>query len=225
VLKKSILVIFLVLFIDQAVKIWIKTTMFLGEEYNVLGSWFIIHFTENYGMAFGMEFAGNYGKLALSIFRIVAVGFIGWYIYKLTCKPNIKTGLIVSLSLIFAGAVGNIIDSAFYGMIFNDSYFQVAELFPEGGGYGSFLHGKVVDMLYFPIIQGHYPQWFPFWGGQVFEFFQPVFNISDASITTGVLMLLVFSKRYFPKQSKDQDSVSVLEDGKPDQAESVGSNQ
>lgn len=176
--------------------------MFLGQEYHVLGNWFIIHFTENKGMAFGMELAGNYGKLFLSIFRIIAVGAIGWYIYKLTTKPNIKTGLIISLSLIFAGAFGNIIDSAFYGMIFNDSLFHVAEFMPDGGGYGNFLHGEVVDMFYFPIIQGHYPQWFPFWKGEEFIFFRPVFNISDASITTGVLMLVVFQKRYFRKSAE-----------------------
>lgn len=176
--------------------------MFLGQEYHVLGNWFIIHFTENNGMAFGMEFAGIYGKLFLSIFRIIAVGAIGWYIYKLTTKPHIKTGLIISLSLIVAGAFGNIIDSAFYGMIFNDSFFRVAEFMPDGGGYGSFLRGKVVDMFYFPIIHWHYPQWFPFWEGEEFIFFRPVFNISDASITTGVLMLVVFQKRYFRKSAE-----------------------
>lgn len=178
--------------------------MFLGQEYHVLGNWFIIHFTENKGMAFGMEFAGNYGKLFLSIFRIIAVGAIGWYIYKLTIKPNIKTGLIICLSLIFAGAFGNIIDSAFYGMIFNDSLFHIAEFMPDGGGYGNFLHGEVVDMFYFPIIQGHYPEWFPFWKGEEFIFFRPVFNISDASITIGVLMLVIFQKRYFRKPAESK---------------------
>jgi signal peptidase II len=223
VLKKSLLVVFLVLLIDQALKIWVKTHMFLGEEIQLIGDRGVIHFTENYGMAFGMEFAGNYGKLFLSIFRIIAVGFIGWYIYKLTDKPGIKTGLIVSLSLIFAGAVGNIIDSAFYGMIFNDSFFQIATLFPDGGGYGSFLHGKVVDMLYFPIIQTHYPQWFPFWGGEEFIFFRPVFNISDASITTGVLMLVVFQKRYFKKQADNKDVASQEKEEQPDAV--ISSNQ
>lgn len=178
--------------------------MFLGQEYHVLGNWFIIHFTENKGMAFGMELAGNYGKLFLSIFRIIAVGAIGWYIYKLTTKPNIKTGLIICLSLIFAGAFGNIIDSAFYGMIFNDSLFHVAEFMPDGGGYGNFLHGEVVDMFYFPIIQGHYPEWFPFWKREEFIFFRPVFNISDASITIGVLMLVIFQKRYFRKPAESK---------------------
>lgn len=193
--------------------------MFLGQDYHIFGNWFIIHFTENNGMAFGMEFAGNYGKLFLSLFRIIAVGFIGWYIYKLTFKPNIKTGLIISLSLIVAGAFGNIIDSAFYGMIFNESFFQVAELFPDGGGYGTFLHGRVVDMLYFPIIQSHYPQWFPFWGGEEFEFFRPVFNISDASITTGVLMLIVFQKRYFHKYPTNNIISEPVREGNPNNSD------
>jgi signal peptidase II len=219
VLKKSLLVIFLVLFIDQAVKIWVKTHMAQGDEIvlfsnwasqvqklhdgvlnpNVNSSFARLHFTENNGMAFGMEFEGNYGKLFLSVFRIIAVCAIGWYLFTYSKKKKITLGLAISLSFIFAGAIGNIIDSAFYGMIFNDSYFQVAQFMPDGGGYGSFLHGKVVDMLYFPIIQGHFPQWFPFWKGEDFEFFRPVFNISDASITTGVLMLVVFQKRYFRK--------------------------
>jgi len=204
VLKKSFLVIFLVLFVDQVLKFWIKTNMYLGQEYHVFGNWFIIHFTENNGMAFGMEFAGNYGKLFLSIFRIIAVAVIGWYLFSKAKKKEITTGLAISLSFIFAGAIGNILDSAFYGMIFNDSYFQVAQLLPEGGGYGSFLHGKVVDMLYFPIIQSHYPGWFPFWQGEEFIFFRPVFNISDASITTGVILLILFQKKYFRKLTENK---------------------
>ena len=206
-LKKSILIIFLVLLVDQVVKIWIKTTMQLGEEYHIFGNWAIIHFTENNGMAFGMEFAGNYGKLFLSVFRILAVAAIGWYLYSLTKKKESSFGLILSVSLIFAGAIGNIIDSAFYGLLFSDSSFQVAEFMPDGGGYGTFLHGKVVDMLYFPIINGHFPQWVPFWGTEEFVFFRPVFNLSDTSITIGVIALILFQKRFFKKEeeiSKDE---------------------
>jgi signal peptidase II len=212
VLKKSLLIIFLVLLLDQALKIWIKTHMFLGQEYTVFGNWFIIHFTENFGMAFGMEFAGNYGKLFLSIFRILAVTVIGWYMVSLTKKKDTPFGLILSISLIFAGAVGNIIDSAFYGLIFNDSLFQVAQFMPEGGGYAGFLYGKVVDMFYFPIIQGHYPQWFPFWGGEEFIFFRPVFNLSDTSITFGVLILILFQKKFFRKHNEENEANEIASD-------------
>ena len=198
-MKKAALIILLVLIADQIFKIWVKTNMSIGQEFNILGSWFIIHFTENEGMAFGMRFGGDFGKLLLSIFRIVAIFAIGWYLFRII-KTNGKTGLILSLSLIFAGALGNIIDSAFYGMIFNESKFhEVAVMFPAEGGYNSFLHGKVVDMLYFPIIKGFYPSWFPFWGGDDFIFFRPVFNIADSSITTGVFILIFFQKRFFKK--------------------------
>ena len=193
-LKKSLLIIFLILFIDQAVKIWIKTNMYIGQEYSVFGNWFIIHFTENEGMAFGMKFGGEYGKLMLSIFRIIAVGGIGWYLYKLI-KENADKLFIISMSLIFAGAVGNIIDSVFYGLIFSESYFNVAQFMPAEGGYGSFLHGKVVDMLYFPIISGNFPDWFPIWKGEEFLFFRPVFNIADSAISIGVVLLIIFQKR------------------------------
>jgi len=173
--------------------------MTLGQEFPVFGNWFLIHFTENEGMAFGMSFGGEFGKLLLSIFRIIAVIAIGWYILKLIGQ-NEKKGLIISLSLIFAGALGNIIDSAFYGMIFSSSKFhELAVLFPPEGGYSSFLHGKVVDMFYFPIIRGNYPTWFPFWGGQDFIFFRPVFNIADSSITIGVFILIFFQKKFFKK--------------------------
>jgi len=189
-----------IVLIDQLTKVLVKTSMTLGQSIPVLGDWFIIHFTENYGMAFGLEFSGEYGKLLLSIFRIVAVVFIGWYLARLIKRP-IKKGLIFAISLIMGGAIGNIIDSSFYGLIFSASHFnQVAQLFPEGGGYGTFLHGKVVDMLYFPIIQGRFPEWFPFVGGDTFVFFRPVFNIADSAITIGVFTLLVFQKRFFPKK-------------------------
>lgn len=199
--KKAALLIFLVLLIDQSVKFWIKTHMMMGQEYRILGDWFIIHFTENNGMAFGMEFGGNAGKLILSMFRILAVGGIGWYLVHLV-KTKAHTGFVLSIALILAGALGNILDSAFYGLIFNESYYQVSQLFPHGGGYATFLHGRVVDMLYFPIIKGHYPSWIPFVGTDQFIFFRPVFNIADSSITIGVFIILLFQKRFF-KQEKE----------------------
>ena len=147
-------------------------------------------------MAFGMELGGKWGKMVLSLFRIVAVCAIGWYISRLL-KEKAPKGVIFAFALIFCGAVGNIIDSMFYGMIFNDSYSQVATLFPEGGGYAPFLHGKVVDMLYFPLYEGFLPDWLPFWGGKFFIFFRPVFNLADSYITIGVLILLLFHRKFF----------------------------
>jgi signal peptidase II len=212
-LSKSTLpwiVVFLVLLIDQTTKIIVKTNMVLGQEIFVLGNWFRIFFIENEGMAFGMQFSGEYGKLVLSIFRIVAVIFIGWYIHKLI-KQGAHRGLIVCISMIMAGAIGNIIDSAFYGMIFTHSFGRIAELFPEGGGYASFLHGHVVDMLYFPILTGTFPDWLPFWGGQPFIFFRPVFNVADTSITLGVITLLVFQKRFFAFEKQAEEPVIAPE--------------
>ena len=180
--------------------------MYLGQEFPVFGDWFIIHFTENNGMAFGLEFGGDIGKIALSVFRIIAVGVIGYMLVKYARKPETKTGLIVAGSLIFAGALGNIIDSAFYGLIFDGSAHQIATLFPEEGGYASFLYGRVVDMLYFPLMSGNFPDWLPFWGGQHFMFFRPVFNIADSAITIGIFMIILFQKRYFEEKPKDSAS-------------------
>lgn len=196
--KKSILFILLILIIDQALKIWVKTNMVLGQEYHIMGNWFIIHFIENNGMAFGMEIAGKFGKIILSLSRIAAVVGIGWYLLYLI-KQKVSTGFIITVSLIMAGALGNIIDSVFYGMIFSNSYYQVAGMFPPEGGYSSFLHGEVVDMFYFPVLKGTYPDWIPFKGGGNFIFFRPVFNIADSSITIGVTLILIFQKRFFKK--------------------------
>ncbi len=168
----------------------------LGGEIPVLGNWFIIHFVENNGMAFGMELSWKFGKIFLSVFRIVAVVLIGWYLVKLS-RSGAHQWLLYSVALVFVGAVGNIIDSVFYGVIFSDSYSQVATLFPDEGGYSSFLHGKVVDMLYFPIIKGTYPEWVPLKGGESFIFFRPVFNIADSAITIGISIILIFQKRFF----------------------------
>jgi len=200
--SKSLAIILFILIVDQILKIWIKTNMSLGDEIVVFKDWFILHFVENNGMAFGFEFAGEYGKMFLSIFRILAVIAIGWYLFRLTKEKELPFGFIASISLILAGAIGNIIDSLFYGMIFDHSYGQVAAMFPEGGGYASFLHGKVVDMFYFPLVSGYYPDWLPFWGGNEFLFFRPVFNIADSSITIGIFMILLFYRNYFNKLDK-----------------------
>lgn len=171
--------------------------MLYDESIKVAGDWFFIHFIENPGMAFGLEFGGDWGKLALSLFRIGAIIMIAVFLYKLI-KKNAPSGLIISISLILAGAFGNIIDSAFYGIIFSEStYFETASIFPPESGYASFLHGKVVDMLYFPLFDGHFPEWMPIWGGEYFQFFRPIFNIADSAISIGVFFILINQKRFF----------------------------
>jgi signal peptidase II len=205
-LKKShkvFLVVLLVLVIDQSLKIWIKTHLYYSQEIAIFGlGWAKLHFVENNGMAFGLSLGGFYGKLALSLFRITAVFVLSYYI-SLLIKAEAKMGLLISFALILAGAIGNIIDSAFYGLIFSESYHgHTSVLFPDGGGYAGFLHGKVVDMLYFPLFEGQIPEWFPFWGGSQFLFFRPVFNIADMSITIGVLSIILFHRSFFSSQEK-----------------------
>ena len=199
----SILIVVVILAADQIFKIWVKTHMTMGQTIPVMGNWFLIRFIENPGMAFGIDLPGKLGKPALTIFRMLAVVAIAWYLNTLMQK-KVPAGLIVFVSLILAGAAGNIIDSAFYGLIFNEStYTTVAQMFPEGGGYASFLYGRVVDMLYFPVIDAHWPHWVPWVGGEEFVFFRPIFNFADTSISTGVIAIMVFQKRYFKHEQEE----------------------
>lgn len=207
-MRKPLLIIFFVLLVDQIVKFWIKTHFMLGESVSVAGDWFYLSFVENNGMAFGLEFGGEFGKLFLSLFRIGVVGAMAWYLFKAAKKKTLHPGLVWSFSFIVAGAIGNIIDSAFYGIIFNDSFGQVASFMPEEGGYGTFLHGYVVDMFYFPIIESHFPDWMPFWGGESFTFFSPVFNVADASITAGAGVFLLFQKHFFKEEGKKVEEIA-----------------
>ena len=223
-LQKSILIVVLVLLVDQILKIWIKTNMTLGQEFPVIGHWFIIHFVENNGMAFGFEFGGEYGKIFLSLFRVVAVFGIGWYILQLI-KKGLPMGFIACVSLIFAGAIGNIIDSAFYGLIFNDSYGQVSTLFPEGGGYATFLHGRVVDMFYFPLISGVYPDWVPFAGGGDFQFFRPVFNVADSAISVGIFSIIIFYRKQFNNLDKKGKEEAPIDQNLEETPEIVPENE
>lgn len=199
--RKSIILILLILLADQTLKILVKTNMPLYQQIPFLGNWGILHFVENNGMAFGMSLPGSWGKILLTSFRIVAVIGIGFYMNQLI-QLKAHTGLILTLAMVMAGALGNIIDSLFYGIIFNESTpFQVATMFPEGGGYSSLLHGKVVDMFYFPMIKGNYPDWFK--NGSSFIFFRPVFNLADSSITVAVSLILINQKRFFRHVATD----------------------
>lgn len=194
--RLPIITVFLVLFIDQCIKLYIKSHYPIGEVHR-FADWFRITFTENPGMAFGLEFGGNYGKLALSLFRVMAVIAGAIYIKKIVNDGEHK-GFIVCVSLILAGALGNILDSAFYGLAFGSSdEWQVAQFMPAEGGYAGFLQGYVVDMFYFPIYQGQLPNWIPIWGGEPFEFFSAIFNFADMAISFGVGIILVFQKRFF----------------------------
>jgi signal peptidase II len=194
--KKSVLFILLILIIDQILKIWVKTHMQIGDEIHIFGKRGMLHFIENNGMAFGMEMGGSIGKYILSIFRIIAIIGISWFLSSII-KKNVNLGFVMAVSAILAGAVGNLIDSAFYGIIFSESYSAPAIMFPPGGGYSSFLQGRVVDMLYFPVIQTHWPEWSPLRPGESFIFFRPVFNISDSAITCGVISILIWQKKMF----------------------------
>jgi signal peptidase II len=197
-LRQAYLLIFLLLLVDQVSKIYIKTNFVLGEEVTVF-NWFKIHFIENEGMAWGTKLPGEYGKLFLTIFRIFAVAGIAYWLWDTVRNHKSSNYLIVAIALIFAGALGNIIDSVFYGVIFNDSYQQLAVLFSDEP-YGTWFHGQVVDMFYFPIIKDFpMPEWVPFIGGRPFTFFNAIFNVADVAISTGVGILIVFNKKAFHK--------------------------
>ncbi|MFO7701416.1 MAG: lipoprotein signal peptidase [Psychroflexus maritimus] len=196
-LKKASLLIVLILLIDQISKIYIKTNFMLGEQVEVF-SWFRILFVENEGMAWGAKIPGDYGKIILTTFRLFAIVGIGYWLWK-SIQDNAPKVLILSVSLIFAGALGNILDSVFYGVIFDHSMSQVASLFAEDN-YGQWLKGNVVDMLYFPLYDGILPEWMPIWGGERFVFFEPVFNIADSAISLGFALLILFNKKAFPKE-------------------------
>lgn len=197
ILKKAILIIIAVLAIDQISKIWIKTNFMLGEEVYVF-DWFRIHFIENNGAAWGAEIGGKTGKLALTLFRLCAIIGIGYWLYTTVQKKGHQL-LVISIALIFSGALGNILDSVFYGVVFDHSNYQIATLF-SSDPYGTIFHGKVVDMLYFPMWEGVLPSWIPKFGGENFTFFNAIFNIADSAITIGVAILIIFGNKIFPKE-------------------------
>ena len=201
--KGSLVTLFVILLlvVDQIIKFAVKLNMTIGESIPVFGDWFQICFIENNGMAFGMQFGGSVGKLALSLFRVVLIGFIIVYLRKLIKKAGTPTGVLVGLSLVLVGAIGNVVDCLFYGEIFSAStYTQVAQLFPPDGGYTGFLYGKVVDMFYFPIIDTILPEWVPFYGGEHFIFFRPIFNFADACISVSVIYMLLFQRKFFMEE-------------------------
>ena len=201
------LIILLVVVADQALKFYIKTNYYMNENHNILGNWFRLYFVENEGMAYGWKFGGAAGKMMLTLFRLGAVIFGVWYLRSIIQKKYNK-GFVICATLIFAGALGNLIDSMFYGMIFEESAqgsYLVAQIFPAHG-YAGFLHGRVVDMLYFPVISNvHFPSWVPIWGGEEFEFFRPIFNLADAAISSGVITILVFQKKFFSNQNPPEN--------------------
>jgi signal peptidase II len=203
-LKHVLFTVLVVLLLDQVLKVYIKTNFAYGQEVNVLGDWFKLNFIENEGMAFGMSFGGEYGKLFLTLFRLIACVLGVFFIQKYVIQAGYKNGLIFCSALILAGALGNCVDSVFYGKIFTANSFhgvKPAQLVPWGQGYGDLFHGKVVDMLYFPILRGTYPSWVPGLGGNSFIFFRPVFNIADAAISTGVIAIFVFQNSLLKKKN------------------------
>ena len=209
-MKKSYILVFLivlVLIIDQATKVYIKLNYPLYGGFNIFGlDWARIYFIENDGMAFGLKFGGDIGKYILSIFRIFMVGFLIYFL-KTIIRSKESFGLQVSFALIIAGAIGNIIDSAFYGLIFSNSSphsRNIAEFMPEGGGYEGFLQGQVVDMFHFPMINSRFPEWLPLWGGDAFSFFRPVFNVADSSISIGVVLILLFYRSFFIAKKEEE---------------------
>lgn len=217
-LRNVFFIIALIIIADQVLKIWIKTHFTYGNTGVTGMNWFQLYFIENKGMAWGWEFGGSWGKMLLTLFRLAAVIFGTWYLSKIV-KQQYTTGFIVCAALIYAGALGNLLDSMFYGMIFEESsYSHVARMFPADG-YAGFLHGRVVDMLYFPIIDSRFPSWVPLVGGDDFEFFSPIFNIADASISTGVITLLVFQKRFFKKHLDEKHPTVVTSSEVSDKAQ------
>jgi signal peptidase II len=216
-LKRALAIILLVLVADQVLKVWVKLTFFYDSAIPLFGDWAYLHFIENRGMAFGMEFGGEWGKLLLSLFRIIAVAGIGYALVRMT-RTGARGIQIASVALIFSGALGNIIDSTFYGLIFSaSSPFQKAVLFPADGGYAPFLHGAVVDMFYFPLWEGRFPEWLPVWGGEHFLFFRPVFNIADAAITSGVVLFILVQR---PERTDATGGTSTTEQEEADVATS-----
>jgi signal peptidase II len=198
---KAAIIILSIILIDQATKIWVKSNMMLSQEY-IITDWFRIHFTENPGMAFGMMLPGVWGKLFLSIFRLFAVVGGVWYLRKIIYEKA-HWAFVTAASMVLAGAMGNMIDGTFYGVIFSESHHQVAQLFPAEGGYSGWMQGLVVDMLWFPLFHGFWPEWVPFVGGDYFEFFRFIFNIADAAITTGVIIILLFQGVFFKDNPED----------------------
>lgn len=227
-MKKGTIVIIIaaIILLDQFLKFYVKLNFYAGEEHNVIGTWFKLHFVENEGMAWGWKFGGDVGKITLTVFRLVAVIW-GTFLIRDFINKKFHKGFIVCAALIYAGALGNLLDSMFYGVFFDSTYnihnFQnagvVAQCF-TGKGYGFLMQGKVVDMLYFPLFQSQFPSWMPFWGGERFEFFSPVFNVADASISLGVIIIFIFQSRFFKKHIPNEthivDSTQVVSEAETD---------